>query len=707
MNRIADTRFAQLVAPLVALTLALLLGSSVTWAQTTSYTYQGRLTDSSLPANGSYEFQFKLFDALSAGNQIGAANSPPAILVSNGVFTTTLDFGAAAFPGANRWLEIAVRPAGVGSYTTLAPRQPITSTPYAIKSLNAGAADSLSAACAGCVTAGQINNINSSQINGTITGSQITVPLSLTGNSASPILTATNNGAGEGLRGVSASGTAVVALANGTTGFISGVEAHSASTSGRGIYGWATAATGFTDGVFGLSASTSGRGVNGFASSTTGATNGVRGQSDSNAGRGVYGVALNTAGTTYGVYGESASSTGRGVYGIATSTTGSTYGAVGFNVSSSGTGVLGQATSTTGFTFGVVGLTASSDGRGVRGWATSTTGVTEGVHGESASSSGSGVLGFATSANGTTFGVQGQSASSSGRGVFGLASSTTGVATGVRGESASSNGFGVLGRATSTTGQTNGVFGQSDSSSGTAVSAYAGSTTGTTYGVYGTNLSSGGYAVVGVATNTSGTNYGVYGGANSATGYAGYFNGRVNVTGLLSKGGGSFKIDHPLDPENKYLYHSFVESPEMMNIYNGNATTDANGEVEIEMPDYFSALNRDFRYQLTVIGQFAQAIVAEKIKDNRFKIRTSAPNVEVSWQVTGVRQDAFANKNRIPVEEQKPEKERGSYLHPAAFGQPEEKSVEWMRQPEMMKRQKEERERAQRQTGAKPANNHE
>jgi hypothetical protein len=166
------------------------------------------------------------------------------------------------------------------------------------------------------------------------------------------------------------------------------------------------------------------------------------------------------------------------------------------------------------------------------------------------------------------------------------------------------------------------------------------------------------------------------GGASGATsGLAGDFVGDVNISGNLSKGGGSFKIDHPLDPENKFLYHSFVESPDMMNIYNGNITTDENGEASVQLPDWFGALNRDYRYQLTTIGVFAQAIVSEKIKGNRFVIRTSTPNVEVSWQVTGIRKDAYAEKHRIPVEEMKREEERGYYLHPDAFNQPEEKNI--------------------------------
>lgn len=85
--------------------------------------------------------------------------------------------------------------------------------------------------------------------------------------------------------------------------------------------------------------------------------------------------------------------------------------------------------------------------------------------------------------------------------------------------------------------------------------------------------------------------------------------GNLTIMGSVAKGSGTFKIDHPLDPENKYLYHSFVESPDMMNVYNGNATTDAEGNATITLPDYFEALNMDYRYQLMPIGQFAQAII--------------------------------------------------------------------------------------------------
>ncbi|MBL7765598.1 MAG: hypothetical protein JNJ58_05865 [Chitinophagaceae bacterium] len=171
-------------------------------------------------------------------------------------------------------------------------------------------------------------------------------------------------------------------------------------------------------------------------------------------------------------------------------------------------------------------------------------------------------------------------------------------------------------------------------------------------------------------------NYAVMGYAPvAANSYAGFFQGDVSVLGNLSKSGGTFKIDHPQDPENKYLIHSFVESPDMMNVYNGNITTDANGFAIVSLPSYFEAENKDFKYQLTVIGTFAQAIIKEEVTANQFVIQTSQPNVKVSWQVTGVRQDAWANANRVVPELEKSAADKGYYLHPELFGKPATQSV--------------------------------
>jgi trimeric autotransporter adhesin len=304
---------------------------------------------------------------------------------------------------------------------------------------------------------------------------------------------------------------------------------------------------------------------------------------------------------------------------------------------------------------------------------------------------GQGVAGIDT---GSGYGVYGQS--NSGLGVYGGSNTFTGVS----GASGSNVGvFGFSENAQGVQGQSLSTIGVEGDSSSTSY-----------YGVYGSNTASGGgygvygYGYVGVAGASNGGNAGVYatsdggwavdaygtGGATgvlggSDTGYAGWFNGNVNVEGTLSASTKDFKIDHPSDPANKYLVHASVESSEMMNIYTGNVTTDAAGLATVQLPDWFEALNTDFRYQLTVIGQFAQAIVAHEIEQHQFEIKTSLPNVKVSWQITGVRQDAYAKAHPLQVEEEKAEKERGFYIHPELFGAPREKGILWATAPAAMK----------------------
>src|SRR5215213_753085 len=198
-------------------------------------------------------------------------------------------------------------------------------------------------------------------------------------------------------------------------------------------------------------------------------------------------------------------------------------------------------------------------------------------------------------------------------------------------------------------------------------------------GVHGDSQS--GTGVVGVSSS----NYGVYG--KGITGLAAYLDGNVIIAGNLQKAGGSFKIDHPLDPANKYLCHSFVESPDMKNVYDGVVVLDRKGKAEIELPDWFGILNKDFRYQLTAIGAPGPNLyIAEKISDtttsnkdkdnnSRFKIAGGTSGMEVSWQVSGIRKDPWANAHRIEVEEDKPDKEQGYYLHPDRYGQPEAKGI--------------------------------
>jgi hypothetical protein len=514
--------------------------------------------------------------------------------------------------------------------------------------------------------------------------------------------------AGTGILGIQATvpGTeaAIAGIATATKGGTTGTYGQSsdptgngvfgmdnATTGGIGVIGQSTATSGSSYGVFGQSASTIGSGVAGNETATTGGVAGVTGTAVSTGqfSAGVSGYESATTGQVFGVSGSSNSSTtnAAGVAGVENATTGAVSGVAGnTNSTTNGaSGVGGFEGAASGQVYGVSGGTNSTTNgaAGVNGFEGGTTGQVYGVAGgtNSTTTGAAGVIGSDSAASGQVFGVFGYTSSTTGTGVAGNANATTGQATGVSGLSLSTSGTGVFGNATATTGNTFGVFGQTASPTGNGTGGYASATSGLAIGVVGLTNSPAG--VGGVFTNLGGGKSAVLigNGANYAQVFIvdasgnGNFAGNLNVKGKLTKGSGSFKIDHPLDPANKYLSHSFVESPDMMNVYNGNITTDRHGLATVTLPDYFEALNGDFRYQLTVIGQFAQAIVAKKIASNRFVIRTSKPGVEVSWQVTGIRHDAYANQYRIPVEEDKAVGEQGYYLHPEVFGQPESKSI--------------------------------
>src|SRR6266699_7274782 len=243
---------------------------------------------------------------------------------------------------------------------------------------------------------------------------------------------------------------------------------------------------------------------------------------------------------------------------------------------------------------------------------------------------------------------------------YGLFATSDG-STGVSGQSNGSTG--VYGSSDSGTG----VYGQSSSNIG--VLGFSDSY----IGVQGQSIS--GTGVFG----HSDSSFGVY--AQSTSGYAGLFDGSVQVHGLLWKSGGGFQIDHPLDAAHKYLSHSFVESSDMKNLYDGLVTLDANGQAEVRLPAWFETLNTDVCYQLTCLGGYAPASIAEKLQNNRFTIAGGQAGMEVCWQVTGIRQDRWASAHRIAIEQDKPAQEQGYYLHPDLYGEPEEKSTLRARYP--------------------------
>jgi hypothetical protein len=428
----------------------------------TNFVYQGFLNNNGQPANGAFDFQFKLYDAPSGGLQVGITSTAANQAVSNGLFTTMINAGAGVFNGNARFLQISVRPAGNGAFVALNPRVELAAVPNAQYSNSTSRLQGRLVSSA-APAPNQVLQWNGSQwVPASVT---VTAPLNLTASSG-PVLSAFNNG-------------------NGTSGSFVNTQAGTIA---------------------------------------------------------LYGENTNTNNDSTGVYGASM------------------LGVKGFS-GVSGAGVIGLQGTNGNFNYFIAGVAGSSHAAG-----------------------GNGVSGTSDGENAT--------------GVYGFANNGP-------------NSFGIWGQSTN--------------------------------------------------------------------GYAGYFSGKVFVNGVVSAANKQFKIDHPLDPANKYLYHTSIESPDMKNIYDGVVTLDANGTAVVELPSYFQALNRDFRYQLTGIGGFAPIYIDKEIENNHFSIAGGKPGMKVSWQVTGIRHDAFAEQHRSPIEEDKPAAERGTYLYPSAYGQPETHGVDYSR----------------------------
>ena len=341
------------------------------------------------------------------------------------------------------------------------------------------------------------------------------------------------------------------------------------------------------------------------------------------------------------------------------------------NISSSGNIAVSSAQ--------LLPLSAASTAPGafaVSGNAQGTTGLEYGVYGasHSATQASSGVFGVDLSgaSNMYTTGVAGQSQNTlTGIGVFGQGSTLSNAAgselgsiqVGVYGDSVS--GIAVFG----TTDSGTAVRGFSQNSNGVVASnSPSGAAKDTNATLLAENFSSPSSQYVLYTENIDGSTY-----VRTDSGF-----GNLVATGSISGASKSFRIDHPLDPTGKYLLHADIESPEMKNLYDGVVQLDLRGEATILLPDYFEALNRDFRYQLTSIGAPGPNLyIAQEISGNQFRIAGGQPGAKVSWQVTGIRHDAWANANPLSVEVPKTGKEVGHYLHPHAFGQPDSMSTDY------------------------------
>lgn len=352
--------------------------------------------------------------------------------------------------------------------------------------------------------------------------------------------------------------------------------------------------------------------------------------------------------------------------------------------SDEGRGVLGNASSATGATYGGLFQSASNGGRGVAGIASNGAGTTYGGFFSSLSSQGRGVYGQATSASGTTYGVYGKATSPNGYGVYSEGNfKATGSITGNGPIIIASPG--VLGiQGTTTEDDAKSIVGFAMGANSSAVYGQAGEQV--SNGVYGVNTSlgyggkfqsNGGSGALFLGVNIGGYGNGSYGIVGESTqGLAG--SGVHAIGNVTATGTKPFRIDHPRDPENKYLFHYASESPFPQNFYTGNVKTDARGFAWVALPSYFADINTNFKYLLTIIDEsddFILAKVSKRIQNGRFQIRTSKPNVEVTWRIDADRNDRYVQQYRPEDEVVKPKNERGTYQQPELYNQPAEKAL--------------------------------
>jgi hypothetical protein len=225
---------------------------------------------------------------------------------------------------------------------------------------------------------------------------------------------------------------------------------------------------------------------------------------------------------------------------------------------------------------------------------------------------------------------------------------TEGGATGVLGKVYGSNGVGLHGQTAGNGASGYGVWGESTSNN-----LYG-------YGVYGTSPTNGGGAGV------YGSGWaGLYGVGGT---YGMYCVGAAYVSGNLNKAGGGFKVDHPIDPANKFLIHGFVESPKMSNIYRGKVTLDANGAAEVVLPSYYSAANENGDATLTPVGTAMPNLAVSEVANGKFIVSGGVAGEKVNWTVIADRADPWVKANHPGVEVDKKADEKGLFIHPELHG---------------------------------------
>jgi hypothetical protein len=686
------------LAPALALAL-----SSLAHAQplTTAFTYQGQLTTSGAPASGQYDMRFRLYDALTAGAQLGPTLCADNVAVAQGQFTTRLDFGA-QFAGQQRFLELDIRQdtglscANAAGFTTLTTRQPLSATPNAAFAITAATAldtTQLGGQPAAYYTnaAHLVGALPSTSLFGTYTSA-----LNLTNTSNT--FTGSFSGSGAALTGVPWS--AITGAPNPVLlqGGLGGTQVGFLNVSDGNFYrlNVATLAPGADPIKFGGTVRLLASGGDGDAL-RVGPDNRKLGFTTESSQQ-ILNFDMNFRFTGTDIFNPGAAIRLDGrvtsppiqfltrLHGSNTEITAMQIGEAG-NVAigtapspsirlnildnvSGGSALYSQSNAADGYAgafrgYGpdVVSIVNFGSGRGLFIQSSNDTAL------------------WANSTNG--MGIDARTVNSTA--VGGYASADTGSTTGVAGTSASTGGRGVLGSATASTGTTHGVHGECFSSSGTAIAGYEWSTTGVTFGGYTQVSSPAGRGFFGQVVPNSGVNYGVVGATNSAAGYGVYSAGTLGASGAKP-----FRIDHPDDPAHKYLLHYSTESPEVINFYRGTVTLNEQGQATVDLPPYFAKINKDPSYQLTALGapmpmlhvssrissaaleEGAAAAPADEAPVCSFTISGGAPRGEVCWRVEAIRNDRWVQAHGAPVELLKEGPEDGTYQHPDLYNQPPE-----------------------------------
>ncbi len=660
-----------------ALALAALAGAAHAQGPvTTAFTYQGEVRNAGGPvATTSADFKFRLYAATSGGSPLTAELPLNAVTLTNGRFTVQLDFGN-QFAGQARYLEMDVRtPAGSGSFTPLTGRQPLTAAPYALYALSGNPGPTgpqgstgpqgqpgVPGATGAQGAQGAVGAQGSTGAQGATGAPGSTGPQGVPGAQGSPGAQGATGASPWSLNGTAAYynvGNVGIGIDSPSEPLsILASSAEGVRLQGPGPFG-TQGRLRFQDNVGSVFIDNPSDGelrlnATAQAQTVTANANLFRAVNDLQAGDIVITRANGGTGDALSIYG------GTEPIGVTTENGGAGGTLLNLDMNFR-TGVVNQAV-----TGGAVRLDPRSGYAAIQlltrpgGSATEYLGLAVSPFGK---------VGIGTMAPSNPLSVAGAMDIT---GALGIGTTTP------------TNRLSVVGNGDFTGDVDVDSSGTNNGSSSSAVLRFGGPSAAISTEVIGSKRTAGGNQFgldfyTNATTRMSITNAGNVGIGTTAPTNRLSVLGNCNITGSITaasanSGIKAFKIDHPLDPENKYLMHSSVESPDMKNIYDGVVTTDGAGNACIDLPDWFGALNRDFRYQLTVVdaSTFALVRVTRELSDNRFCIASNVPNIKVSWQVTGIRQDALANASRIVVETDKPAALRGTFLHPEAFGHPAE-----------------------------------